>query len=300
MEDFNSNNNLGEAVLHKIKLFTKESYFNYFRHMLLQKSKNFSAFEKISSLSISIEKILKEKSKNKLKKKEISKMSQSPWNLIMLLVCNIPNHKRLDYIHNEFNLNPICYMYLTLLCHKKLKLLITFSNANNIPLDTLVKYYLDLCINQISLKEFDKKTKKENSEKAKLNNMIDYKKNNQKNKKPVKANSLYERKNTIMGSTQVEYLNSFTRLFIGETDPISVRERYLSNIVVKKMKQMHLYSSYTDLTHLYLKRLYNKLFKKDNKSVMDCDMLEVLSKFKNDTKKVENFQRNSSYNEKKI
>jgi hypothetical protein len=295
MEDYNTSNNIGEAVMHKIKLFTKESYFNYFRHILIQKSKNFSAFEKISSLSFSIEKLIKEKSKNKLKKKEVPKRPKSPWNLIMLLVCNIPSRKKLEYSQNEFNLNPICYMYLTLLCQKKLKLLITFSNANNLTLDTVVKYYLDLCINHINLKEFDNKLKKDDSEK----NMIDYKKINQKNKKQVNSkNNLYEKKNTILGSSQVEYTNSFTRLFIGETDPISVRERYLSNIVVKKMKQMHLYGSYADITHMYLKRLYNKLFKKDNKSSIDCDMIEVISKFKTDTKKVENFQRNT-LNEKR-
>ena len=300
MEDYNNNNAFGETILHKIKLFTKESYFNYFKQMLLEKSKNFYASEKISSLSFSIGKSLEEEAKKILTKKEIAKKPQSSWNLIMLLICNIPSHKKMEYIQNEFNLNPICYMYLTLLCHKKIKLLISFSNANNISLDILVKFYLDLCLSHINLKEFDNKLKKENLEKKKVYNMLHNMKINQKNKKQVNAkDSLYEKKNTIFGSSQVEYTNSFTRLFIGDIDPISVRERYLSNIFMKKVKQMYLYSSYTDLSQLYLKRFYNKLFNKDIKSAMDCDMIEVLSKFKNDTKKVENFQRNSSYIEKR-
>jgi len=186
-------------------------------------------------------------------------------------------------------------MYLTNLCQKKLKLLISFSNNHNIPLDTLVKFYLDLCINQINQKEIDNNIMNENSQKT--SKIIDYKKVTQKNKK-LNNSKIYEKKNPILGPSQIEYPNSFTRLFIGEIDPVSVRERYLSNIVVKKLKQMHLYNSYTDLSNLYLKRLYKKLFKKDNKGV-DKDMMDILNKFKNDTKKVENYQRNASYNDKK-
>ena len=47
-----------------------------------------------------------------------------------------------------------------------------------------------------------------------------------------------------------------------------------------------------NLSNMYLKRLYNKLFKKENKKVIDRDMIQVLNQFKNDTKKVENYQRN--------
>lgn len=294
MNDY-QNNYLGEAVRHKIKLFTKEIYFNYFNHILIEKSKNFSAFEKINTLSFSIEKLLKEKTKNKYKKIDKTKNSKSLWNLIMLLICNASNQKNVEYSKNEFNLNPICYMYLTNLCQKKLKLLISFSNNHNIPLDTLVKFYLDLCTNQINQKEIDNNIMNENSQKT--SKIIDYKKVTQKNKK-LNNSKIYEKKNPILGPSQIEYPNSFTRLFIGEIDPVSVRERYLSNIVVKKLKQMHLYNSYTDLSNLYLKRLYKKLFKKDNKGV-DKDMMDILNKFKNDTKKVENYQRNASYNDKK-
>ena len=50
---------------------------------------------------------------------------------------------------------------------------------------------------------------------------------------------------------------------------------------------------------MYLKRLYKKLFKKDNKGIIDSDMANILSKFKYDTKKVENYQRNALSFEKK-
>ena len=50
-----------KEIFHKIKLFTNEKYFKLFAHILTKKSKNFSAFEKISSLAISIDNFNKEK-----------------------------------------------------------------------------------------------------------------------------------------------------------------------------------------------------------------------------------------------
>ena len=98
---------------------------------------------------------------------------------------------------------------------------------------------------------------------------------------------------------QLDYSNSFTRLFIGETDEDSIRERYLSNMVVKKHKQLHLLNSYMELSSMYLKRMYYKLFKKEGgKGVMDKDMINVINQFENDHKKVENFQRNVVSSEK--
>ena len=301
MNDF-QNNYLSEAVRQKIKLFTKEPYFQCFNHILTEKSKKLPAFKKISPFSFSTEFLLREKEKirNNLKliKVDKEKSSKSFWHLIMLLSTNIPNKKILEYKKNEFNLNPICYAYITNLCNKKLKLLSSFSIEHKIPLDILVKFYLDLCINHINQKDSDNNIK--------TSRIIDYKKfaknsglikkqNLQKNNNNIAA----DKKKPILGPHQIEYSNSFTRLFIGEIDPTSVRERYLSNIVVKKIKELHLYSSYQELSNLYLKRLYKKLFKKDNKGIIDSDMANILSKFKYDTKKVENYQRNALSFEKK-
>ena len=309
MSDY-QNDYLGEAVRQKIKLFTKESYFKCFNYILTEKSQNLPAFKKFSNISFSTELLLKEKEKtrNKLKliKLEKEKSSKSLWQLIMLLICNIPNKKKLEYKKNEFNLNPICYSYITNLCNKKLKLLSSFSIMHKIPLDILVKFYLDLCINQINQKESENNGK--NLEKSSIR-LIDCKKFTKKsspqillkkqNIQKINNNNNTEKKKPILGAPPVEYSNSFTRLFIGEIDPSSVRERYLSNIVVKKLKQLHLYNSYQELSNMYLKRLYNKLFKKENKGIIDSDMAEILNKFKYDTKKVENYQRNALSFDKK-
>ena len=111
---------------------------------------------------------------------------------------------------------------------------------------------------------------------------------NRINKKPSEKIIQYSQQ-----SPQLEYSNSFTRLFIGETDEDSIRERYLSNMVVKKQNQMHLYNSYVELSSVYIKRLYNKIFKKEGgKGVMDKDMINVVNQFENDHRKIEKFQRN--------
>ena len=109
----------------------------------------------------------------------------------------------------------------------------------------------------------------------------------------IKINPKNVRSKNMQNIQQFDYTNSFTRLFIGEIDEDSIRERYLSNMVVKKHKQLHLLNNYMDLSSMYLKRMYYKLFKKEGgKGVMDKDMINVINQFENDHKKVENFQRN--------
>ena len=298
------NENLAETVKQKIKLFTKESYFKYFNYILIEKSKNISAFQKISSLSFSIEKLYKEKSKkNKLKIKGKENSAHSIWYIIMLLICDNSNHNKKYYKRNEFNLNPICYSYLTNICQKKIKLLISFSINHRLTLGTLVKYYIDLCINQMNQKETNDNLQTNNIL-TRPSAILDYRKFNKKanqkvilkesnnNNKNIDNNNEIDNNKKSNQKKKLEYCNSFTRLFIGEIDANSVKERYLSNMVIKKRKELHLYNSYTDLSNMYLKRLYNKLFKKENKKVIDRDMIQVLNQFKNDTKKVENYQRN--------
>ena len=63
-----------EIILGKIKLFTKENYFNSFSNILLQLSKNIFAFRKKESLSLSLSAKLREKN------------FSSNWNLIFLLI----------------------------------------------------------------------------------------------------------------------------------------------------------------------------------------------------------------------
>ena len=291
------NDVLQEIIINKIKLFTKENYFKYFSNILLELSHNILAFQKKSSLSVSITFNPKEKIHN------------SWWQLITKLIFPIKDsyyEQNEDEYENEPELNPLCFEYLKNLCHKKMKHLTSLSLTEQVPLKRIIPLYLNLCEKQIKI----------NKEKQ-LGIYQHYDKENSYSKLVKKTANLFNKQNSFLNRTQIkinqkkiggknlpsiqqlDYSNSFTRLFIGETDEDSIRERYLSNMVVKKHKQLHLLNSYMDLSSMYLKRMYYKLFKKEGgKGVMDKDMINVINQFENDHKKVENFQRNVASSDK--
>lgn len=318
--------NLTIEIHQKIKLFTNEKYFNLFSYILTKKSHNFSAFKKLSSLALSIDKLIEEKEKKqkKLLNQNIPEKEPkiSPWFYIMMHICNLPNKKK--YIKpkkNELNLDHIIYSYMASFCHKKIKLLYNFSIQHKLEFNNLVKFYLDLCTNEIALKKEKlnkKETKEDNISEANYNGNKDFyrrKSRNKPNLKEIRNNfnsdtkkkltlklpkkrpqpqlklsELFGKKSKKDGKT-IEYSNSFTRLFIGDTDIKSVKERYLSNIVIKKVKELHLFNTNIDLSSLYLKKLYHKLFK--NEVGTDNEMKIILNKFKLDSKIVQNYQKSA-------
>ena len=280
-----------EIILNKIKLFTKENYFRYFSNILLELSHNILAFQKKSSLSMSISSYPKEKIHN------------SWWQLITKLIFPIKDsyyEQNEDESENESDLNPLCFEYLKNLCHKKMKHLTSLSLTEQIPLKRIIPLYLNLCEKQIKINKekqlgiYRRHDKDNNYTKlTKKSTNIFNKQNSFLNRTQIKINQKKIGGKNLPSIQQLDYSNSFTRLFIGETDEDSIRERYLSNMVVKKHKQLHLLNSYMDLSSMYLKRMYYKLFKKEGgKGVMDKDMINVINQFENDHKKVENFQRN--------
>jgi hypothetical protein len=330
--------NLTEEITQKIKLFTKENYFSLFSYMLTKKAKNFSAFKKVSSLVLSIDNLIKEKELKRKKKLNIQKIEEkkpklSPWFYLMIYICNVSNKKK--YINprkNELNIEPLIYAYMTNFCHNKIKLLHHFSVHYHLNLNTLVKFYLDLCSNQIML---DKESLKDNENPSEIveeknhNNKEYYNRRKSKMKlnmkelrnnypsstklnfklqksssatvspkksMKLKISNLFDKKSKKDGKL-IDYTHSFTRLFIGETDQKSVKERYLSNIVIKKVKELHLFNKNLDLSKLYLKKLYHKLFK--NEEGIDNEMNVLLNKFKLDSKMVQNYQRNALSFDKK-
>ena len=291
---------LQEIILNKIKLFTKENYFRYFSNILIELSHNILAFQKKTSLSVPIS--------NSIPK---DKIHQSWWQMITRLIFPIKDSnsnsiQNDDDYDNESDLNPLCFEYLKNLCHKKMKNLSSLSSTEQIPLGRIIPLYLNLCERQIKI----------NKEKQ-LGIYRVYDKENNFTKLTKKASTIFNKQNSFLNRTQIkispkkvggknlpsiqqlDYNNSFTRLFIGETDEDSIRERYLSNMVFKKHKQLHLLNNYMDLSSMYLKRMYYKLFKKEGgKGVMDKDMINVINQFENDHKKVENFQRNAVSSDK--
>ena len=320
--------NLTDEINQKIKFFSKEKYFNLFSYMLIKKSKNFSAFKKVSSLVLSIDNFAKQKEFRKCKKLNITINEEkrnkiSPWFYLMIYICNIRNKKRFIKLKkNELNIDPIIYAYMVNYCQNKLKLLHNFSIHHNLNLTNLVKLYLDLCSYQILL------DKEENSEDENINqniinnikyysqrktkfNIKELKMYNSNNPSRNKINirlqnnktALTSKKNSkIKLSTYIEskskkdkkkiiYSNSFTRLFIGETDQTSVKKQYISNVFIKNFCLLKLFNKKIDVPTLYLKKFYNKLSKKEN--LIDSGMNNILNKFKSDSKMVETYQKNS-------
>ena len=268
-----------EIILGKIKLFTKENYFNSFSNILLQLSKNIFAFRKKESLSLSLSAKLREKN------------FSSNWNLIFLLIF----HTKKDTEQIQLNLDPFCFLYLKNICYIKMKILLNLSNEIQIPIERIISLYLNLCQRKIN---YDRLRKKQRTNLIKTYRQITSKPskfsklfllgNDEKLKlKPKKILSKF-----ISNVKPLDYNNSYTRLFIGETDEQSIRERYLSNMVVKKQKELHLLNSIEEFSFVYLKKMYKKLFKSQERNSMDNDMIQIMKQFEDDHKKLDNLKRN--------
>lgn len=286
---------LEEIILNKVKLFTKESYYRYFRSILLELYKNICAFKKKESLTRSITLKLKEKNNN-----------MSLWYIIMILIFPFKSKITEDLYYEPYtNLNPICFHYLRNLCYVKIKKLTNLSVIEQVSMERVIPLFLELCEKRIILIKEKKRGKSFNKIGS---NYIQINKEKRASLLIPRPNSILPRPKLnlkkISGKNgpsiqPLEYSNSFTRLFIGETDEESIRERYLSNMIVKKQKQMHLLHSYGDLSYMYLKKMYKKMFKfEGKKGAMDYDMINIMNQFENDHKKIDNFQRNSLSNEK--
>ena len=249
------NDVLEEIILNKVKLFTKESYYRQFQSILLELYKNIFAFKKKDSLSTSMMSKIKERNNSSL------------WHIISILIFPLKSQIKEDediYL-NEYNLDPLSFQYLKNLCYIKMKKLTNLSMIERVPMERVIPIYLNLCEKQMkSNKEKKKGTLRLKGNYLQINS-------NRKTSILMRQNSLLNRPKINLKKINkkgpsiqpLEYANSFTRLFIGETDEASIRERYLSNMIVKK----------------------------------DNDMINIIKQFENDHKRIDNFQRNSSSND---
>jgi hypothetical protein len=92
---------------------------------------------------------------------------------------------------------------------------------------------------------------------------------------------------------KILYSSSFTRLFIGETDIDSIRERYLSNIDTKKEQKLEKNNKYYTLSGAYLKMFLNRVSQdqKNNVPLMEKNMETLLNKFKKNQELIDRFKR---------
>ena len=105
--------------------------------------------------------------------------------------------------------------------------------------------------------------------------------------------TIFKRKNK--STKPFLYCNSFTRLFIGDTDEESVKERYLSNITVKNEQRLNFNGNYVDLSGWYIRNVFNKMYRnKKNKNMIDSDVTKTFRKYEKNQQYLNNFKRKSS------
>jgi len=309
--------NCREIIKKNIKLFSKKNYFLCFSKLLTEASLNL--FNKnYRLLTNSLEDIesfyLK---RNKKTKRE------SLWNIIMINILFI-KEKNEEY----YNIDFLSYKYLLRLSTIKIKQLLSISIKFKLDLSFCVKIYLELCEEKInSIKNtFSKilsiKNRKSSNHIKRFSTYgrmplfrntsqkEDTKKGvkNEKDIKPIKSiNKIVSKKSNNLNNFL--YCNSFTRLFIGDTDEESVKQRHLSNIVVKNEQRLNLHGSYIALSGRYLKQLYHKIVKQNQmqdsngKQLINNNkkLIEIEKIFKKDYRKIENLKKiNEKDNEKQI
>ena len=166
-------------------------------------------------------------------------------------------------------------------------------------------------------KKFIISRNKENNKKIEKNkndneNDIDNENNNDKNEEEKKIPSKISEdllneefikslnnlnKKAKNASLKVLYSSSFTRLFIGETDIESIRERYLSNIDAKKEEKIGKKNKKINNTsETYLKLFSNKIIQNESNKLplIEKSMETLVTKFKKNQEIIDRFKRLSS------
>ena len=115
-------------------------------------------------------------------------------------------------------------------------------------------------------------------------------------------NKIKNKKNSLL------YCNSFTKLFIGNIDENSVKERHLSNMAVKYEQKLHVNGSYIDLSGGYLKQLFNKISRQKQSKENDLKaqnssckkLIEIQKMFQKDYQIIEKTKKINQKNKEKI
>lgn len=91
---------------------------------------------------------------------------------------------------------------------------------------------------------------------------------------------------------KISYNNSFTRLFIGETDNESIAKRHISNFLIFKQSQLNGSASTKDLSGAYLKNLFNEIYKRnDREFITDKELKNILQKYEENQKFLDLFRK---------
>ena len=135
-------------------------------------------------------------------------------------------------------------------------------------------------INQSSINE---ENEKKNNSKSEYNDVI-----YEQLKKSI--NKLTTKNKNI--NSKILYSSSFTRLFIGETDKDSIREKYLSNFEIKKERKLYKNKD-KNLSSIYYKVFLNRLEqnKKNKLPILEKGVENIFLKFKKNQEIIDKFTR---------
>lgn len=301
--------NCEERIKKNIKLFQNEKYFYPFSKLLqetqfnLLKKKNHKLL--INDLNI-LETV------TEIETKKIN--NKSPWYIIMKLLL-FSNEKNFYYS------NLLSKKYLQRLSEMTIKQLLPISIKCKVDISECVNIYLKLSEEKLFGRK--KNIFKNIGTRKDLKNIIvkrltsivkiplircTLKKEDTKNlfgdkkltnKAISQKNKLIDAKNNKSNQNTFLYCNSFTHLFIGDTDEESVKQRYLSNIIVKNEQRLNIHGSYVDLSAGYLKQLYKKIIKQNQMREINPNpednsskkLIEIQKTFKKDYRKIENLKK---------
>ena len=267
----------------KVKIFKNKMYFNLFKTILVNLSKNISIYRKQYSLAGRME-----KNKNNLNSSSTDNISF--WFYIMKIVLDkLKAKEKTFFIKNNLDVNPLVFSYLVKLCKIKIAKLEKLSIMENAPMDKVIRLYLDLC-----QKEINPKVRKKIEEQKSIFNLKDYintrispKNMNISSKKDSKGEEEDSNENVTkkygIGKLKLKYNKSLCRLFIGDTDEKSVQKKYLMSITVKKDRTLKINGQKLGKSEIYLRRIINEMGEEKG-NYIDNDMNKIITKFKNEQK----------------
>ena len=310
--------NIEEIIKNNIKLFTNSKYFRIFSNILKEISLCIFKLEDCKSLSYILD-----NTENDLK--EIKNTTNcSLWFIVMKALL----YQRKNKCSKEYNIDYLSYKYLLRLCKLKNKQLLTIAIKQKKNIFSCVKIYLRLCeekfnekgklfLSKNSLKKrrrssiFRRSTNtnrripliKANISKEEIKKIKEGNKRKSCEKKEISGiNKIKNKKNSLL------YCNSFTKLFIGNIDENSVKERHLSNMAVKYEQKLHVNGSYIDLSGGYLKQLFNKISRQKQSKENDLKaqnssckkLIEIQKMFQKDYQIIEKTKKINQKNKEKI
>ena len=273
----------------KVKIFKNKMYFNLFKTILVNLSKNISIYRKQYSLAGRME-----KNKNNLNSSSTDNISF--WFYIMKIVLDkLKAKEKTFFIKNNLDVNPLVFSYLVKLCKIKLAKLEKLSIAENAPMENIIRLYLDLCQKEVYPEMDEDQTEQSVPDKKEDNN------NNNTNtkKKQVKEPKKEEEdpnENDVkakygIGKLRLTYNRSLSRLFIGDTDEKSVQKKHLMSITVKKDRTLKINGIQMGKSESYAKRIINEIGEEKG-NYIDDDLHRIINKFKREQKFLDDYKKN--------